>query len=75
MDSFWVVFSGVKENAMLIGLYALLDYVMPMISGPITAAFPQGGALIGGAMNGIDFIAKQVMFHFFSRTQIKQLLG
>jgi len=75
MDGFWRILSGVQENVFLIGAYALLDYVLPMVSGPLISMFPQASQIIGGGVSAADFIAKQLMFHFFSATQIKGLLG
>jgi len=76
MDAFWLVLNGIQANLYLIGLYALVDYTLPIVGGPLLGALPiEAQNLAGYAWNGVTFITKQIMFHYFSASQIKQLLG
>jgi hypothetical protein len=75
MDSFWTVLNGVTENIFLVGVYAILDYVLPYVTGPMTRMFPEGANFISMGISSADFVAKQVLFHFFGATQIRNFLS
>jgi len=75
MDSFWTVLSGVTENMFLVGVYAIMDYVLPMVTAPLLQMAPNLTPVVGPAVNAADFIAKQVLFHFFGATQIRNFLS
>jgi hypothetical protein len=76
MDAFWLVINGIQANFFLIGLYAVVDYVLPMVAGPVVSVLPgEARTAISMMFNGAGFITKQICFHYFSASQIKALLG
>jgi hypothetical protein len=77
MANFWTVWNGVTSNLYLLGLYAVLDYGLPMLLSPVSGLVGGGGAsqVLGYAITAGSFLTKQIMFHFFGATAIRGFLG
>lgn len=69
------VAESVLSDAVLIGIYAILDIVLPQAASVVTTAVPGFAQFTGPVVNSVSFITKQVLFHLFGAAQIRTFLN